>query len=468
MTHIQESSSRPQPGPRPPRPIWTGTDEDALGREYSTVKEAAAPDAEAPVAKAEEKPVKGKKRVVGIDVARGFAVIGMIAVHTMPSSYKNGEATWAWLAFSGKSAPLFAMLAGISLAFMTGGRRPHAGIQGRRSRVSIMVRAAVLFILGASVNSLTDPAPENILPYYGLLFLFAVPFTAVRVRYLIMSAIGFAVLGPVVMYLALEYMGADFLHNPSFLDLMDNPGLAFVTLLLTGTYPALIWMSYICLGMALGRMKLAETSVQWGILGSGIALIAVSAVISDLLVWWLPTHDILAAATNSTDVEEMLLNYSVYGGGMGTLPTDHPLWLAVNGPHLNTPFSQSYSAGFALVAVGGLSLLAGRVPKLFHPLAVMGTMTLTLYVAHCVALEPLFTQDFVDITRTQGLIFQVIVAVVFAIVWKKFFTQGPLEKPVSEISKRVAMAVIPGKDADPAAARKDYNPPQFNPELNKV
>ena len=456
---------RPAPGPRPPREIWTGVAEDAQGKEHSTTTPTTL------VEVAEEKPqlaAQNKKRVIGIDVARGFAVIGMIAVHTMPSSHPDGNATWAWLMFSGKSAPLFAMLAGISLAFMTGGRRPHAGIKGRRSRVSIAVRALVLFTLGAAINTMTDPAPEDILPYYGLLFLFAIPFTTLRIRHLIMCAIAFATLGPVVMFLALKYMGAAYLSNPSFLDFAENPGLAFVTLLLTGTYPALIWMSYICLGMALGRMKLVEKSVQWGILGAGVLLIAGSAILSDLLVWWLPTHDILAEATNTADIEEMLLNYSVYGGGMGTLPTDHPLWLAVNGPHLNTPLSEAYGAGFTLVAAGGLSLLAAKAAKLFQPLAVMGTMTLTLYVAHCVALEPLFAQDIVPLNREQALVFQLIVAVLFAAIWKHFFSQGPLEKPVSVISKKVANYFVRGKDADPAAARKDYNPPQFAPELNKV
>lgn len=457
---------RPVPGPRPPREIWTGEAEDAQGKEHST--------ATTPV-KAQikqEKPVPKvphrKKRVIGIDVARGFAVVGMICVHTMPSSYKDGNATWAWLMFSGKSAPLFAMLAGISLAFMTGGRRPHAGIQGQRSRVSIAVRALVLFVLGATVNTLTDPAPEDILPYYGLLFLFAIPFTTLRIRHLLISAVSFATFGPVVMYLALKCMGADFLSNPSFIDLFENPGLAFVTLLLTGTYPALIWMSYICLGMALGRMKLVERSIQWGILGAGVGLIAFSAILSDLLVWWLPTHDILVAATESSDVEEMLINYSVYGGGMGTLPTDHPLWLAVNGPHLNTPLSEMYGAGFTLVAAGGLSLLAAKATKLFYPLAVMGTMTLTLYVAHCVLLEPLFVQDIVPLTREQGLAVQLICAMAFAAGWKYFFSQGPLEKPVSVISKRVAKYFIRGEDADPSMSRKNYNPQQFAPEMNKV
>lgn len=464
------SERRPVPGPRPPREIWTGEAEDAQGKEHSTVAKTATAVASEAVAepKASKPASHRKKRVIGIDVARGFAVIGMICVHTMPSSYPDGNATWAWLMFSGKSAPLFAMLAGISLAFMTGGRRPHAGIQGKRSRVSIAVRALVLFTLGSLINSMTDPAPEDILPYYGLLFLFAIPFTTLRIRHLLISAVCFATLGPVVMFLALKYMGAEFLSNPSFLDLAENPGLAFVTLLLTGTYPALIWMTYICLGIALGRMKLVETSVQWGIFGAGVALIAFSAILSDLLVWWLPTHDILVEYTNATDVEEMLLNYSVYGGGMGTLPTDHPLWLAVNGPHLNTPLSEMYGAGFTLVAAGGLSLLAARAHKLFYPLAVMGTMTLTLYVTHCVALEPLLAQDIVPVTRTQALIVQLIIAVIFASVWKYFFSQGPLEKPVSVISKRVSNYFVRGKDADTAAARKDYNPPQFAPELNKV
>lgn len=457
-----EEMEYPAPGPRPPRKIWTGREESEENQPMTAVS--AAPQV------VSAKP-KRKARVAGIDMARGFAVVGMVAVHTIAEDTPSGDQSWAWALFSGKSAPLFALLAGVSLAFITGGRKPHQGLKGHRSRASIVVRACVLFFIGLIVNEYTQPAPENILPYYGLLFLFAIPCTLMRVRHLIIAALGFAIVGPILMYLTVGYVSDEYLSNPSIMEMIESPAGTALTLLVNGTYPTMIWMAFICLGLALGRMKLGKKEVQWGILGAGALLTAFSAVVSDLVMYWLPTYDIIAASTevrDAHDIDEMLLNYSVFGGLMGHVPTDHPLWLFMNGPHLNTPLSTMFSAGMAMIAVGAISLLAPHVMRLFKPLAVMGTMTLTIYLTHIALLEPLIVQKIVPMTREQLLVLQLVVFAVFAMVWKHFFSQGPLEKVVSVISKRFAESIVPRIETDAARSTRNYNPPMFEPENDRV
>ncbi|VEI51695.1 heparan-alpha-glucosaminide N-acetyltransferase domain-containing protein [Kocuria rosea] len=69
----------------------------------------------------------GKRRLAGIDAARGMALIGMISIHIMPSwDPVTFEPTAQWTVFAGRSAALFALLAGVGLAFSTGGRTPHS------------------------------------------------------------------------------------------------------------------------------------------------------------------------------------------------------------------------------------------------------------------------------------------------------------------------------------------------------
>ena len=170
---------RPQPGPRPPREVWLGdrgdegrtAAESGLWTQATPVVTAPPRSTSAPRQGAVTRNVtsadgrRTKRRIMGVDVARGFALIGMIAVHVLPSTVgPEDDPSLEWTLFAGHSAALFAMLAGVSLAFMTGGRHPRTGRDGRRARVSILVRAIVLFLIGMTVNFLDLPV-FNILIY---------------------------------------------------------------------------------------------------------------------------------------------------------------------------------------------------------------------------------------------------------------------------------------------------------------
>ena len=58
-------------------------------------------------------------RLVGLDVARCLALLGMVATHVLDERTPAGDLTTAqWLA-GGRASALFAVLAGVSLALMT-------------------------------------------------------------------------------------------------------------------------------------------------------------------------------------------------------------------------------------------------------------------------------------------------------------------------------------------------------------
>lgn len=109
-------------------------------------------------------------RLIGLDVARGLAVLGMIAVHA-------GAGGWPQQLAAGRAAALFAVLAGVSIALMSGGTRPHENLAA--ARVRIAVRAVLLFLLGLALSSLQVPAMV-ILAFYGVLFLVALPLLRLR------------------------------------------------------------------------------------------------------------------------------------------------------------------------------------------------------------------------------------------------------------------------------------------------
>ena len=71
-------------------------------------------------------------RLVGLDVARALAVLGMFAAHTAPGS-------WLYTIAEGRAAALFAVLAGVSIALMSGGSQPSEGSRLRAARVLSLI-----------------------------------------------------------------------------------------------------------------------------------------------------------------------------------------------------------------------------------------------------------------------------------------------------------------------------------------
>jgi uncharacterized membrane protein len=66
--------------------------------------------------------ITGRPRVIGVDVTRGIALFGMMSVHVLPTFNDNGTPTAATVVASGRSAATFVVAAGVSLAFISGGR----------------------------------------------------------------------------------------------------------------------------------------------------------------------------------------------------------------------------------------------------------------------------------------------------------------------------------------------------------
>src|SRR5215213_7671585 len=124
------------------------------------------------------RPVVPPGRVVGIDVARCVALLGMIATHVLPSADENGV-TVAQQVAGGRASALFAVLAGVSLALMSGGTTPVHGDERRAVSAGLAVRAGLIAVLGLFLGSLPVTILV-ILPYYAVLFLLGLPFLGLR------------------------------------------------------------------------------------------------------------------------------------------------------------------------------------------------------------------------------------------------------------------------------------------------
>jgi uncharacterized membrane protein len=93
-----------------------------------------------------------KPRIRGIDLARGFAIFGMFGAHILMTEELGWDpSTWAGIVH-GRSSILFATLAGVSVALMTGGSQPYDGERLRDARTRLLVRAVLLMAIVAPTS----------------------------------------------------------------------------------------------------------------------------------------------------------------------------------------------------------------------------------------------------------------------------------------------------------------------------
>ncbi|MGW4241110.1 DUF418 domain-containing protein [Nocardia sp. NPDC004722] len=380
-------------------------------------------------------------RVLALDAARGIAVLGMFAVHVGPQRDMAG-ASWLTV-FEGRSAALFAVLAGISLALMSGGARPATGIAFRRSLIRITARAVLVALLGLALAQLhSGIGIMIILSYYGLFFLLALPALRLSARALAVLAAAWAVAGPIASFVIRSHLHQNaFGGNPTFEMFTSWEGLrqAGVMLTLTGAYPALTWMPFVFAGMALGR---------WGIRTlRPLPIIGVGALLA-LLGYggsWLAQHplggrehliDLLTRGMAEAGVTDFDPGMIIDLTGFGTVATTSPWWLTVANPHSGTPFEVFGATGTAFLVIGALMALVPRAGIALRPLIAAGSCALSLYIAQVVAVSVLVpipdgrAHELPGGIHGPGWPLLILLAggsLLAATLWRAVFRRGPAE-----------------------------------------
>ncbi|MCC9205919.1 heparan-alpha-glucosaminide N-acetyltransferase domain-containing protein [Arthrobacter sp. zg-Y769] len=406
----------------------------------------------------------GKRRVTGIDAARGAALIAMMAIHILPAWNEDFEPTLTWLLFAGKGAALFAVLAGISLAFMSGGMYPPRGRTMTAVRYGLAVRAGLITIIGLFLGYLAINA-QVILVYYGVMFLLALPLLRLRVRTLLILAAGIAAAAPVLMQATRDSLPDMNGVEPNFSTLLETPGAVIGQVLLSGTYPALPWMAYVCVGLAVGRLDLAERKVQIRLLVTGVGLVIATAVLSALLLGPFGGRQQLVDATSVwSSTPEVTVEEIIVWGPDPVLPSDSWWWLASLSPYSSTPLVLVNTIGTSVAFLAILLLIGGAGAGLLRPFALLGKMTLTLYSLHLILLAAGLLAD----RPPLEMILQLIVIGIFASVWQRYKTQGPLEKGVAEASKWVRSKYLKStgdmRNTPQSPATADPPPPPAPPD----
>lgn len=346
-----------------------------------------------------------RPRVVGLDVARCLALLGMIATHVLSTSAEPA---------AGRSSALFAVLAGVTLTLGAGGTRPVRGRAWAGVGAGVVVRALIISVLGMALAEFGSGI-AIILTYYGLLFFLGIPFLALRVPALLGLAAAWLVVSPVLSHLVRPALPPRGYESPSF-DHLAAPGRLLAELTFTGYYPVVPWLTYLLVGMALGRIDLRRVTNAVRIAAAGLALAVAAPLISRALPG--PRTD------------------AVF---YGSTPTDSWAWLAVDSPHTGTPFDLARTVGSSLLIIGVCLLAARFLPRLWSIAFGAGAMTLTLYSLH-VALRADGLLDGDDLTTyLQHVAIVVAIGALFALVRQR----GPLEDVVAVAARTVRRAVSP-------------------------
>lgn len=358
----------------------------------------------APAAVTRPASLGGDGRLAGIDLARGLAVLGMLAAHLLDTYPFDWADPASWLdVVNGRSSILFATLAGVSLALMTRRAPEDRSVRGvLRGRIA--VRAVIIWAVGIALIATAVPV-YVILPAYGILFLLALPLIAWRARALWILAAALAVVMPFVQpFIAGAFFGRGSSSGET-------------EALIGWEYPFTLWSTFLVAGMALGRSDLRRLRTQLLVLAAGTAL-AVVAYGADAIARLQPVSD----ETPTGPFAFVLAVWTAEAHSGGALE----VW---------------GSGGFALAVIAAC-LLVCRTPirTVLFPLRAVGSMPLTAYAGQIVAWAIAATvllgdpSDLWGFRALQPFGWFVAITIVFCTVWALTLGRGPLERLLRAIS----------------------------------
>lgn len=376
-------------------------------------------------------------RLRGYDLARAFAIIGMVLINFPIFFAEIDEAAGtplAWVAnvHFGRAAALFVTLAGAGIALMTSGANPW------RVRKALLLRSLFLLALGSALLALGWGI--DILHHYAFyLAIAALLFITAPRWFLLTSAVGIAFLT-----LALNAIWPDLDLGVSTALPPPENGVSFWSPLgllqnafISGVHPVLPWFAFLLIGMWIGRHDLSDTVTRMRLLTIGAALALFAPLLSVALE---------------------------YAAVAGALPIDTLRYLGV--VHAPSPLYVAGAAGTSMFMVALCQILVTRFGETLAVRALVhaGQMALTIYVAHAL-LGVLLPQQLG--VGTFSLIWVLLyalgfclAAVIAAHLCRKKFSRGPIEGLM-----RALTGGTPEKEAAPVRAQAGAPPQYWAPVL---
>ena len=366
-------------------------------------------NSETPAAQTAEPAIAEPGRIIGYDVARSVAMLGMIVVHfsLVAASERTGP---EWMSFilsllDGRASATFVILAGIGLTLLSRKAVDSGDPQAVIKVQNIFVRRGIFLLIVGFINLTIWPG--DILRIYGVSLLIASRLLRAPNRVLLAVAIGFA------LTFALLLMVCDFEKNwewqtMTYRNLWTPTGIVR-NLFFDGFRSVFPWTGFLLFGMWLGRFDLTDRDLNSRLLiASGLTAIG-AELTSRLLLWFLRTRP--QEGLDTATVQALF--------GTESMPA-LPLFLMAAG-----------GTGTAVIALS-VRLTSALPSRIWTPLVATGQMALTWYFAHIVVglgslvLFNLAGTQSLPAAASYGLLFFA-TAVLISCAWKSSARYGPLE-----------------------------------------
>lgn len=324
-------------------------------------------------------------RLSGLDIARFLAFCGMVLVNFRIAAAVTPGADPASLlttALEGRAAALFVILAGIGLML------------ARSDTAIVLKRAAFLMVIGLINLSIFD---ADILHYYAVWFVIAIPFMAMSDRGLwigIATILSLSVLALVT----LDYEAGWDWESYTYSGFWTVPGFLRHTFF-NGWHPVFPWVCFLLFGLWLGRLDLGRRATQLALIAGG----ALAALLGLIPGW----------TTTDPELADLVQAQAIPPG---------PFYI------LSASGSAAAMLGLILWVEPALTRL-----RLTPWLAVPGRQALTLYVAHIlIGMGILDEMGLLDGSLSPQQIFLYSLgfcagASAYARLWALIASRGPLE-----------------------------------------
>jgi uncharacterized protein len=227
-------------------------------------------------------------RIDGFDLARALAVVGMVVVNfstimgigVYPSIWMGAVVDFIY----GRAATIFVILAGVSLSLMAAKQAPQDGKPGQQTY--LMKRCALLLVAG-TLQSFWWTA--DILHVYALFIALGAWMMRFSTRALVRWTLASVLISlPVSAALTVSYDLAD---GIAFVDHQHWAVRLLLDYATSRYYPLFPWISFLLVGMLLGRMERSGrfNGRLWAPVG---ALVCVAIeVLSASMMAWVEQHD---------------------------------------------------------------------------------------------------------------------------------------------------------------------------------
>jgi len=348
---------------------------------------------------------KTPQRSTGIDIARAFAILGMVIVnYKMVMNAETGNILFIYFAgaLEGRAAALFVILAGIGI---TSYKKNHPKALLSHRRKTLIKRGLLLILIGL-IHCLIWEA--DILHLYGFYFLIAATIFTVNDKTLLILSISISFIFVILM---LFFNYAEHWHWPT-LEYENFWSLEAMVwrIFFNGFHPVFPWVAFLVLGMWLGRQDLGNKILK-----------------RKLFIFSLLTFIVIEAIFYHLGA--ILIDFS----GL-TLNPEEIGWLLTTSAMPPLP-QYMISASCSAVAFLMVCLhFSERFPLscINRYLQQTGRLSLTFYIAHIIIgmgiLECMgrLNNQTIEFALLSALIF-FMASMVFSVVWLKYFTAGPLE-----------------------------------------